>query len=353
MAKRSNGEGSWGKKKVGKNQYYYFRDSKGKYTYGKTQKEVKDKLSKKDNFTLDKKTTFGEYISNWLKLKQSSVEPTTYDCYETMLKSQVLNFRQYDLANKQLENLSSDVFQSYLNALAKKYSRATIKKTWAIIKQCVTYGEINNELPQNTTKFVKVPIESNVKVKKKEVPFLSKEDSDKLYEASYATCNNGSLKFGHNAKAIVLIMYSGMRVSEMIALKWKNVDLVNKKIFIEESAATIINRDSKIDKRYISYDKKPKTEDSGRIIPLPDKAIDAIKWFEKQNPNHKPTDYVCLSRNKTKIERRNVNKTLKRMAVFANCESIDLQYAMLYINLLLCYNHFNFIKCLYMKAVKR
>lgn len=324
MSKRRNGEGSWGKKKVGKNTYYYFRDSNNTYTYGKTQNEVKKKLQEKENkFLISNKTTFGEYISNWLKSKQSSVEATTYDCYETMIKSQLLDFKLYDLANQQLHNLTSDSFQKYLNALAQKYSRATIKKIWAIIKQCVTYGEINNEIPANVTKFINLPIESNVKVKKKDVPFLSREDTEKLYQASKLKCNNGVLKFGNNAKAIILILYSGMRVSEMIALKWKNVDLANKKIYVEESAAVKKDRDGNSSKTYIAYDKAPKTVDSGRTIPLPERAIEAILWFDKKYPDHKPSDYVCVTKNKTKIERRNINKTLKRMAEISKCSTTD------------------------------
>ena len=127
--KRRNGEGSWGIKNIGKNKYHYFRDSNGKYTYGKTVKEVNEKLKKnKETFVLDNKTTFGEYIQEWLRTKRSSIEPTTYDCYETMINSQILNFKVYDICNVQLNNLSSKKFQEYLDALATKYSRATIKK---------------------------------------------------------------------------------------------------------------------------------------------------------------------------------------------------------------------------------
>ena len=73
MAKRKNGEGSWGIKKVGNNTYHYFRDSNGKYTYGKTIKEVNEKISnkkKEQELVLTDKTTFGEYILNWLKTKK-------------------------------------------------------------------------------------------------------------------------------------------------------------------------------------------------------------------------------------------------------------------------------------------
>lgn len=325
MAKRKNGEGTWGKKKIGKYDYHYYRDSNGNYTYGKTVKEVNEKLkAKKDKqFILNDKTTFGEYISNWLLTKKKNIEPTTYDCYEIMIREQILNYKDFNLSDTQLHNINRDVFQKYLDSLANNYSRATIQKIWVIIKQCISYAEINEDIKPNSTKLVKLPIESNVKNKKKEIPFLSMDDANKLYEISKLTFSNGEYVYGNNSKAIILIMYTGMRVSEMVALKWKNVDLVNKTITIDESSAEIINRDKKDNKKYISYDKKTKTVDSNRTIPLPSRAIEAIQYFESINPKHKNNDYVCVSKNKTKIDRRGVNKTLKAMAKKANCSIQD------------------------------
>lgn len=325
--KRRNGEGSWGKKKVGNNIYHYYRDAQGKYTYGKTIKEVNEKLKEKKetSITIDSKTTFGEYIKNWLLSKQKTIEPTTYDCYEDMINSLIINFRYYDLSNTQLHNLSSDVFQTYLNTLAERYSRATIQKIWIIIKQCVKVGEIKQDIPLNSLAFVKVPIESQVAVKEKEIPFLSKDDANKLYDTLALCYQNGVPKYNENARALILIMYSGMRISEMTSLKWKNVDLYNKIILIKESSAEIKNR-NKTDtdsKSYVKYDKTPKTKDSIRKVPLPNRAIEMIKYFESKNPQHKPNDYVCITKNKTKMERRNVNKTLKRMIKDSACSIRD------------------------------
>ena len=322
--KRRNGEGSWGRKNIGKNKYHYFRDSNGKYTYGKTVKEVNEKLKKnKETFVLDNKTTFGEYIQEWLRTKRSSIEPTTYDCYETMINSQILNFKVYDICNIQLNNLSSKKFQEYLDALATKYSRATIKKIWVLIKQCVKVGEIKREIPLNCTAFVKVPIESEVAVKKKNVPFLTKQDADSLYNTLNIVYNNGVKKYNENAHAIILIMYSGMRVSEMTSLRWKNVDIKNKKIYITEASAEKKVRDNSTDKKYVSYTKTPKTKESIRSIPLPKRGMEMIMWFHKKYPNHKPNDFVCTTKNGTQIARRNINKTLKAMIRDANCSIED------------------------------
>lgn len=325
MGKRRNGEGSWGTKTIGKNKYHYFRDSKGKYTYGKTVKEVNEKLKKKkeEEFCLSEKTTFGEYIQEWLKSKQKNIEPTTYDCYETMITSQILNFKDSNLSNVQLHNLNSKVFQDYLDALATKYSRSTIKKIWVIIKQCVKSGEIKQEIPLHSTAFVKVPIESQVAVKKKNIPFLSKEDADLLYDTLKVTYNNGVIKYKENAHAIILIMYSGMRVSEMTSLRWKNVDIENKRIFIKESTAERKNRNDNDSTKYITYSKSPKTKESVRTIPLPKRAMEMIQWFDAKHPNHKPDDFVCCTKNGTQMGRRNVNKTLKSMISDSQCSVRD------------------------------
>ena len=325
MAKRKNGEGSWGKKKVGKNTYVYYRDSDGKYTYGKTQKEVNEKRKNKEQnkFKLDNKTSFGEYIQEWLKNKYGTIEATTYDCYETMITSEIINFKEYDLANVQIHNLSPKIFQSYLNTLAKKYSRATIEKIWVIIKQCVSAGEIKNELPLNTTALVKIPIESQVAVKKKEIPFLSMEDMEAMYDVLNLTFKNGEPKYNENAHALILMMYSGMRISEMTGLKWKNVDMEKKVIYIRESSAVKKIRDNSSDKKYERYNKTTKTQSSIRTIPLPNRGMEMIRYFHAKNSKHIPEDFVCITKNKTQMERRNVNKTLKRMIRDSKCSVRD------------------------------
>ena len=325
MAKRRNGEGSWGKKKVGNNNYVYFRDSDGGYTYGKTQKEVNEKraLKEQNKFTLSDKTTFGEYISQWLSKRQPLLESQTYDCYETMINSELLNFKPYDLANVQLHNLTSEKLQQYLNALSKKYSRATIEKMWVLIKKCIKYGEVRQEIAPNTTLDVNVPIESNVAIKKKDIPFLSMEDMEALYQVINLRNKNGTLKFQENAHALILIMYSGMRISEMTGLRWKNVNMEKREIYIRESSAMRKVRDGSSDKKYEQYNKTTKTPKSIRTIPLPDRGMEMIKYFYCCNPHHTPDDFVCLTRNKTQMLRRNVNKTLKRMIKESICSVRD------------------------------
>lgn len=326
MSKRKNGEGSWGKKTINGYQYHYYRDPDGKYTYGKTIKEINEKIKKKekDKYVLNDKTTFGEYITQWLvNIKFNTLEPTTYDCYETMILSQIINFKGFNIADKQLHQLSSEMFQKYLNSLAEHFSRSTIRKIWTIIKQCINYAEIKGEIQPNTTKLVKVPTESIVSVKKKDVPFLSKEDAELFYEAAQATKPNGQSLYGINANIAVFIMYSGLRVSEALALKWKNVDFENNKIRVVESLASKIDRSGNANKVYIEYDKQPKSADGIRIVPLPSRAMAILKDLDVKNKNHAFSDYVFTNKNGNTVDRRIVNKTIKAIANRSKCSVKD------------------------------
>ena len=51
MGKRRNGEGTWGKKVIHGDTYFFFRDSNGNYTYGKSEKIVNQKLENKKKQT--------------------------------------------------------------------------------------------------------------------------------------------------------------------------------------------------------------------------------------------------------------------------------------------------------------
>lgn len=169
MSRRTNGEGSWGTKTIKGVRYFYYRDTDRSYTYGKSQKEIKEKLKKKQEqkaLQVNQNTTFGEYIKDWISIKHNVVEDSTYYVYEDI-------------------------------------------------------------------------VESTGRIKDK----------------------NG---------------------------------------------------------KYVAVDKSTKTETSNRRVPLPARGLEMIKYFDSFNPDHEPDDLVCLTANKTKIGRRNINRTLDSMCRDAN-----------------------------------
>ncbi len=89
--KRKNGEGSWGTKTIKGTVYQYYRSQDNKYTYGRTIKEVKEKLKSNTNKSNASKTnTLKGYGMNWLQnVKALELEARTYDKYENIKKSEL------------------------------------------------------------------------------------------------------------------------------------------------------------------------------------------------------------------------------------------------------------------------
>lgn len=329
--KRKNGEGSWGTKTIKGTVYQYYRNQDNKYTYGRTIKEVKEKLkNNKNTSTASKINTLKTYGLYWLRIvKALELEARTYDEYENIIEKRIGN---HNIGSRQLNSITSDTWQFFINELSGKYALGTIKKTWNVIKQIVTYAEAKGDIHEGTLKLVRLPKESNVAVKAKEIPFIDKNDMNILYNEAFHTIgSNKRCMYGNASKLLVLIMYTGLRVSEACALRWEDVDIANKTLRVQSSLSKVKERS--IDRqalknedgtsKYSIISKTPKTGNSIRTIPLPRRAVEILEYFENCNPNHKPTDYICLTNAGKPYEKRQVERCLTRMLKNSNCNRKD------------------------------
>ncbi len=327
--RRKNGEGSWGTKKIHGDDYVYYRDIDGKYYYGKNSKIVKEKIkqekSKAKISAPDlEKQTFGEYMITWLHSIRKGIEVTIYQPYLDAVNSRLPNYRGYDLANVRLKDFNDKMFQAYLNSLADNYSLNSIKKVWGLIKTCVRYAEARGDMkPLYLGVTVTTPSEANVAVKKKDIKVPSSDEIRLIYDEAVSACSNGVYKYGNAAFVVILIMYTGMRVSEAIGLQWKDVDMERREIAVNQSLAMVKD----VEKGDISYNykiKAAKTKDSRRKILLPDKAFEAILHFRKYYQGEE--GFVCVNdKNQNHYTRKLVERTLER--IVKNSKSRDKSYS--------------------------
>lgn len=340
--RRKNGEGTWGKKKIKGVEYEYYRDATGDYTYGKTTKEVKEKLKVKNEkkkssvqkINENNLYTFGEYATYWVKIKKIEIQDGSFDDYEDIIRVRIVEYKKYDLAGKQLKSLTFDMFQDYINMLTTHYSLGTIKKTWGIIKQIIRYGEtigdIEKGLYAQICELVKLPTEEKVAVKERDIQVITEEDMELLYQESFRKYPNAERKmYGNAAQVLVLIMYSGLRISEACALKWFNVDMDNntititnsiKKIKLRDKDGNVLKNDDGTTK-YKIITKKPKTKSGEREIPIPSRGMEMLKYFESLNPNHNDKDFVCINSLGNHFMKREPERCLSRMLKRSNCSN--------------------------------
>lgn len=332
LMKRKNGEGTWGVKTIKGIQYKYFRNSDGKYFYGKTEKEIKEKINKyeKTNSNLNSdKSYLGDFMREWLfNVKRPQIKQRTFDNYEIYYNMFFVNYTRYTVNDVQLCVLDSKVLTKFFNSLAKTYSMSSIKKAQTLLTQCINYAVDEELIEVNPMKKVKMPSQDNVVKKQKEVPFLSYDDMERLYNESNRiqevgfnlNGNVGDLLYGNNAKIIILIMYTGLRMSEALGLKWSDIDFDNKCIYINRNLSSVKNRNEKEDSKYKYIETTLKKESSKRTVPLCDRAYEVLDYLYKHNKKHSDDDYVCLNKDGKIANQRNITRTLNSMLIRGKCE---------------------------------
>ena len=328
--RRKKGEGSWSKKTIKGIEYQRYRklyNGEYKEFYGRTVKEVKEKIQEFEsrNMYIKKtevrKQTFGEYLENWfINVRVYEVESSTY-----LRNEQTINYHIKDssLYNAQMVNIDSELCQSLINKLSEKYSRSTISKVYVLLNMCFNYAFTKEHIGENPMMKVKMPKESSLVTKKKEAKWLSSSDVEKfVQEAERVNTREFRIKgkvgervYGVNAYYAILIIYTGLRIGELMALTWEDIDFKNKTLNVNKSRAK-----GKIDGKTTLYIKDPKSESGTRIIPLSDRAIYALQKIKEYSTELKLNSDNNLIVANTSSE-SNITRTINRMLFRAGCET--------------------------------
>lgn len=211
--------------------------------------------------------TFNEYTDKWLEehsieLKRSSLH---------MTKSRLNIIKKY-LGNLKLKDITLYIYQQFLNDYATKVSRKTVieKDILAkmIFKQAVKYNIILSD-PTIGSKIPKTP-EKIIDVNSL---YLTKEE---LHTMTDFVCNYKSPNSGYFYYFLMLLIYTGFRVGEAIALTWDNINFQEKYIYIN-STMYFINQ------THYERQNTPKTKSSVRKVFINNSLIKLLKeWKTKQ-----------------------------------------------------------------------
>ena len=81
---------------------------------------------------------------------------------------------------------------------------------------------------------------------------------------------------------ILLCLYTGLRIGELLALEWTDVDFEKREISISKTC-----HDSKDELgRYVRFVNPPKTSTSMRVIPIPKQLMPMLREIKKRNRSH-------------------------------------------------------------------
>lgn len=226
------------------------------------------------------KDTLDEKIKTWLVvIKKQSLKEASYDRLESTINNHIIPV----LGDYKVSELSAVIIQENLiNKMLGKYSYSSIKKVYDALNAYLKYAMNTREIIFNPMASVNKPNSTHFEERKIDV--LADEDIKKLITTVSVKYKTGAMKFRYG-QAYILILNTGMRMGEALALKWEDVDLANKTINVSRNLIIIKNRtgiDSDTKKRKLKIQTSTKSQNGNRIIPLNKAAYSAIAYFLQQ-----------------------------------------------------------------------
>ena len=324
MAKKANGEGSVNRYKNGwRATITLGRGIDGKLIrkqfYGKTKLEV---LKKVDEFkvkntlglsTKDDKLTIQEWIKTWLEeYKMNDCRPSTMERYLGIYKNYI---EDTNLGIIKLKDLKPLTLQNYYNDLVKKKNKTpdTIKVINKVLSGGMKQAQKEQLILNNPCLAVTLP-----KIQAKNEVMTFTIDEQKLFLNQLE---------GNRDKCIFsLALGSGLRLGELLGLKWSDIDFESRQITISRSIKRVKCFDEKSTTKTKIIEQLPKTKYSLRTIPLPEVTINELKKHKNMISKEKlKAGEIYIDNNLVfpneiggYIDARNLSKRYRRVLKKAN-----------------------------------
>ena len=106
---------------------------------------------------------------------------------------------------------------------------------------------------------------------------------------------------------ILICLYTGIRIGELCALRWKNISMDDKTMKIESTLQRLQCEDKEAETKTRIIISEPKTFSSMRIIPIPDFLFLVIQRFRSS-----PNSFVLTGSEQSFIEPRTMQNYFKK-----------------------------------------
>ena len=271
--RRGHGEGSIYLRKDGRwGADITLENGNRKTFYGKTRKEVADKLitalqeQKQGTLITAPQQTVASFLLSWLELKKREVKEGTYCYYKYNIECHIIPH----IGGFKLQKVTSAHIQQMYTEWLKELKPNTVHLIHGMLRAALDQAVKLKKISSNPCRDVTPP-----RVEKREIPFLDEEQAQALLAALRKSWMIAGL--------IPLAIATGMRRGEMLALNWSDIDFEKKTVTVSKSLAY-----HDVDGTGKKYKiETPKTASGRRVIPLPDFALDALKAHRAEQLQHR------------------------------------------------------------------
>ncbi len=200
---------------------------------------------------------FEEVLNEWLKYTEIQVKPSTYACYIRLARTHIEPF----FREVPMDHVNQSMLSSFITEKLERgridgqggLSEKTVKDLMSIITSVCKYGEI--------VYGIKHPAVFKWKYTNFNKPIEVFAKNEQLILEKYLMEAITPAKLG-----ILICLYSGLRLGEICALRWSDLDPVQKVFHIRRTVQRIYNKNK--DRPTEIVISTPKTQNSIRDIPI-------------------------------------------------------------------------------------
>lgn len=249
------------------------------------------------NFLGTTEMLFSNYMIVWLETIKNSIKENTFHEYRKVVENDISPyFKEKNIKIGELNNLH---IQEYYNQLITKMTANSALKRHANIHKALDYAVMSGLIEKNPSDYVILP-----KKQKFIGKYFDQKQLNKLFEVSK----------DYPIEAVVkLTGYYGFRRSEILGLRWSDVNFNEGTIIVQNTVVSIGGK---------SFEKETtKTKSSFRTLPLDDsmkKYLKQLKVKQKENKlfygnAYQENDFICKWDDGKPFKPDYVTRTFKRI----------------------------------------
>jgi integrase len=207
--------------------------------------------------------TLLEIVSLWKLDKKLYVKKSSFSAYTLLIENHLLpTFGQQSIIDE------SDVQAFVIEKLNQGLSQKTVKDILIVLKMILKFG-FKNKWIQYQPFDIQFPTERT----QHNIEILSRANQKKVM-------NYIQDHFTFRGLGVFICLSTGMRIGEICALKWEDIDLENGIINIRKTIQRIYSIEDNIRKTEIILD-TPKTKNSIREVPMSRDLLKMIRPIKK------------------------------------------------------------------------
>lgn len=230
----------------------------------------------------------------WLEEIKPLVKKRTFLRYKEIIGNHLLPA----FAETKIKKLSEKLISEFINSMyANGYADNSVAQTVGVLKRALKFAVKRKWLKYNPS------VETSVKCGQKIIEAFNEREQSTLER--YIVKTSELRLYG-----ILISLYTGLRIGELLALTWNDVDMCSHTIAVSKTQSTI-----RVSGGNMPYIGSPKTQSGKRIVPFPKELKIYLKKLKALGGT-----YVLQSKSGDAVRINSYQRTFTRLLKRLNIE---------------------------------